>query len=177
MHRSIWRTWLPVIALAACGTEIDQRPRSVQYITEAILAPNCGNAQCHSSFRNAYNYTFDTVEKAREHLLAPEGLVGAITLNNRDEPQGDGVSSFLYAVLTRNVNRMPYDQSLPDADIDLLVRWIDFGAPGAQCNPVKSGPLICVGSKVVECKDSFDYGAVIENCAATGKTCAMGACR
>ena len=175
MHRSIWRIWLPVIALAACGTEIDQRPRSVQYITEAILAPNCGNAQCHSSFRNAYGYTFDTVEKSRQSLLG--SLIGGITLNTRDEPQGDGESSFLFSVLTRSVNRMPYDQPLADADIDLIVRWIDFGAPGAQCNRTQEGPTVCVGRKLVECKESFDYGAVIEDCAVTGKNCMMGMCR
>jgi hypothetical protein len=175
MYRSIWWICLPSIALAACGTENDQRPRSVQYITEAILAPSCGNAQCHSSFRNAQGYTFDTVEKAQQSLVG--GLVGVISLNDRDEPQGEGASSFLYTVLTRSVDRMPYDQPLPDADLDLIERWIDFGAPGAQCNPVMDGGMICVGRKVVECRETFNFGAVIEDCATTGKNCSAGACR
>jgi|SRR6187402_1184229 len=174
MYRSIWRTWLPVIALAACGTENDQRPRSVQYITEAILAPNCGNAQCHSSFRNVEGLAFDTVEEAQRSLV---GLVGGITLNDRDEPQGDGASSRLYIALTRTVDRMPYDQPLPDPDIELIERWIDFGAPGAQCNPVTDGAMICVGRKVVECRPTFDLGAVVVDCARDGKGCSAGACQ
>lgn len=174
MYRSIWRICLPALALAACGTENDQRPRSVQYITEAILAPYCGNAQCHSSFRNAQGYTFDTVEKAQLSLTG--GLVGNIILNGRQEPEGEGASSFLYTVLTRPVDRMPYDQPLPDADLELIERWIDFGAPGAQCNP-NLGAKVCVDKKVVQCQETFNYGEVVEDCAATGKNCSAGACR
>jgi hypothetical protein len=170
MYRLIWLT---AIALAGCGTQNDQRPRTVEYITQAILAPSCGNAQCHSSFRNADGYAFDTVENAQQSLM---GLVGAITLDDRNEPLGDASSSRIIEVLTRTIDRMPYDQPLPDADIELIGRWIDFGAPGAQCDP-RSGAQVCVGKKVVECRPSFSYGAVIQDCAATSQNCAAGACR
>ena len=172
MYRLIW---LSVLTLAACGTEIDQRPRTVEYITEAVLAPNCGNAQCHSSFRNVKGYAFDTVERSQQSLVG--GLVGVIDLNAKDEPQGDHTSSFLVNVLTRAVDRMPYDQGLPEPDLDLINRWIDFGAPGAQCDPGVNGGMVCVGTKSVECLPSFDYGAVVADCAATGKSCSTGVCR
>jgi hypothetical protein len=172
MHRSIW---VLALALAACGTETDQRPRTVQYITEAILAPNCGNAQCHSSFRNVMGYAFDTVEKAQLSLVG--GLVGQITLNAKEEPQGDASSAFLINVLTRTLDRMPYDQPLPEPDIDLIARWIDYGAPGAQCNPAIDNGMICVGSKSVECQKSFELGAVLKDCAAAGMNCSAGVCR
>jgi len=171
MHRLFC---LPAIALIACGTENDQRPRTVEYVTEAILAPSCGNAQCHSSFRNAYGFAFDTVERAQQSLA--NGLVGAITLNTRDEPEGEPASSLLINVLTRTRDRMPYDQPLPEPDINMLRRWIDFGAPGAQCDP-SAGELICVGRKVVECLDTFDYGAVVMDCATMNKNCTAGACQ
>lgn len=170
MYRLIW---IPALALGACGTENDQRPRTVEYITQAILAPNCGNAQCHSSFRNAEGLAFDNVERAQESLV--NGLVGAIGLDDRDEPQGDSTSTLLINVLTRTVDRMPYDQPLPEPDIDLIARWIDFGAPGAQCNPAVA-TKVCLGAKLVECLPSFNYGAV-EDCAALGMTCSSGACR
>jgi hypothetical protein len=172
MHRLIW---VPALALAACGTETDQRPRTVQYITEAVLAPNCGNAQCHSSFRNAMGYAFDTVEKAQQSLVG--GLVGQITLNARDEPEGDASSAFLINVLTRTLDRMPYDQPLPEPDIALIERWIDYGAPGAQCNPAIDSGMICVGTKSVECLKTFDFGAVIQDCVTVGKNCSAGVCR
>jgi hypothetical protein len=172
MHRSIW---LAALALAACGTDNDQRPRTVQYITEAILAPNCGNAQCHSSFSNTFGYAFDTVKTAQQSLVIG-GLVGAISLNARDEPEGDASSSFLINVLTRTVKRMPYDQPLLEADIDLISRWIDFGAPGAQCDPSANNGMVCVDSKSVECLKTYDYGAVVKDCATTNQSCSRGVC-
>lgn len=174
MYRLIWLT---AIALAGCGTENDQRPRTVEYITQAILAPSCGNAQCHSSLFEASGYVFDTVEDAQQGLAG--GLVGVIGLDDRNEPFGEPDESqpgTMMNVLTRTIDRMPWDQPLADADIDLIRRWIEFGAPGAQCNP-SSGDTVCVGKKVVECRPSFDYGAVIQDCGVTGQNCAAGACR
>jgi hypothetical protein len=173
MYRSSWL--LPALALAACGTDNDQRPRTVEYITEAVLAPNCGNAQCHSSFANTSGYAFDTVDRAQRSLVG--GLVGTITLNTRNEPEGDPTSSFLINVLTRTVDRMPYDQPLPAPDRRLIERWIEFGAPGAQCDPTLSEGMVCVGTKVVECQDTYELGAVLKDCAAMSMSCAQGACR
>lgn len=165
--------WLPVLALAvaACGTDDDRRPRSVEYITAAILAPNCGNAQCHSQFRQESGYVLDTVEHARPYLV---GLVAPIELNDRNEPVGDPSQTIMMSVLTREIDPMPYDRPLPDGDLDLIARWIEFGAPGAQCDPSVSNGRVCVGRRVVECKANFDYGGVVETCA---NTCALGACR
>lgn len=171
MYRLIWLPAL-ALALAACGTDNDQRPRTVEYITEAVLAPNCGNAQCHSSFRNAEGYAFDTVERAQQSLV---GLVGAIGLDSKNEPQGDAASSFLVTVLTRSVDRMPYDQPLPQPDIDLIKRWIDYGAPGAMCDPSINSGKLCIGAKSVECAD-FEFASVTD-CAAKGMTCSAGACK
>lgn len=164
--------WIPAIALAACGTEDDRRPRTVEYITQAILAPSCGNAQCHSQFRQELGYAFDTVENARPNLV---GLVGAIQLDDQGEPFGSPADSQMMNVLTRTINPMPYDQPMPDPDQDLIARWIEFGAPGAQCNPALDGGRVCIGKKLHECKATFDYGAQIQDCGAMN--CAAGACR
>ena len=170
MYRWIW---LPALALGACGTENDQRPRTVEYITQAILAPNCGNAQCHSSFRNAEGLAFDNVERAQESLV--NGLVGAIGLDARDEPEGDAASTQLINVLTRTVDRMPYDQPLPEPDIDLIMDWIDTGAKGAQCTPpAANGGPVCVGNRVIECTADFNLGSLQRVCT-TG--CTNGVCQ
>ncbi len=67
MYRLIWRLiWMPAFALAACGAEDYQRPRTVEYITQAILAPNCGNVQCHSALSHEANYKFDTLKDERQ---------------------------------------------------------------------------------------------------------------
>ncbi len=104
------------VALAACDAA-DNRPLTVEYITEAILQPSCGQYTCHSSYRKERGYVFDTVETARESLgriVVPSDLEG----------------SLLNTVLTRKVKRMPYDSPLLDKDIELIQRWIDGGAPG-----------------------------------------------
>ncbi|HEX3477992.1 MAG TPA: hypothetical protein VHT91_23385 [Kofleriaceae bacterium] len=102
-----------VVASAACNQTDNDRPATLQYITEAILQPNCSQDVCHSSYTRTKGYAFDTVAAARQSLSTP-GVV------NTSEPE----SSLLYTVLIRQVKRMPYDAPLPDKDIELILRWI-----------------------------------------------------
>lgn len=159
------------IGLAACGTDDDQRPRTTEYITMAILAPNCGNAQCHSQFRQADGYVFDTVDNARPHLV---DIVGTLSIGTDGVPEGDINSSTLYNVLTREIDRMPYDQPLPDQDIELIQRWIQVGAFGAQCNPARFNARTCVGKTIYVCTDDFNLGNIVQECGAMD--CRDGAC-
>lgn len=118
MVRAMYRlVLLAAAALAACDQTENDRPPTIEYITAAILQPSCGQATCHSSFRRAEGYAFDTLEEARKSLA---GLVIA----------GDVEGSFLNTVLTRTVKRMPYDAPLQNKDIALIQRWIDEGAIG-----------------------------------------------
>lgn len=112
------------LALAACGTSEDDRPATLQYITVAILQPSCGNAQCHSSFRRAEDYAFDTVEEAKDsintyNLVVPMEPEDSRLYQVLVSPGGDG-----------NIARMPYDQPLSDIDVALIHEWITAGAPG-----------------------------------------------
>jgi len=106
-----------VVASAACDQTDNDRPATVEYITEAILQPSCSQYVCHSSFARVKGYAFDTVEESRKSLSQ---LVVA----------GDAEASLLSIVLTRNVKRMPYDSPLPNKDIELIQTWITSGAPG-----------------------------------------------
>jgi hypothetical protein len=126
------------LVAGACGSETDDRPATLAYITDAILAPSCASAECHSAFRAQVGDVFDTVEAARR-TIAGNGLV-RYPLDVVDPSQ-----SLLIRTLTvgapsildpssGNV-RMPYDAPLPDADIDLIRAWIAAGAQGAQCEP------------------------------------------
>lgn len=122
MYRAVFAGAL--LALGACGELEDDRPPTLEYVTEAILAPNCGNAQCHSSFRRAEDYAFDTVDEARDSINTYVLVVG-----------GEPDSSLLYQVLVSpggdgNVPRMPWDQPMPDRDVELIRRWIERGAQG-----------------------------------------------
>ncbi len=118
------RLVVAALALAACGTTNDDRPKTLEYITVSILQPSCGVAQCHGSFHRAVDYAFDTVEEARDSILTYQLVV-------EEEPE----SSLLYQVLISpggdgNTPRMPYDQPLADADVALIHDWIAAGAEG-----------------------------------------------
>jgi len=106
-----------VVALAACDQTDNDRPATVEYITEAILQPSCSQYVCHSSFARVKGYAFDTVDEARKSL-------SLIVIPN------DAEASLLSIVLTRAVKRMPYDSPLPNKDIELIQTWIANGAPG-----------------------------------------------
>jgi hypothetical protein len=115
-----------VAALSACGTATDDRPTTLENVTSSVLAPNCANAQCHSSFRQVKGYVFDTAEHTKVSI-EQNGLVAP----------SDPDASLLYLVLVspggENASpRMPYDQPLPDVDVALIRRWIAEGAEGLQ---------------------------------------------
>src|SRR4051794_37428458 len=99
-----------VVALTACSQTENDRPLTVEYITEAILQPSCSQYVCHSSFTRVKSYAFDTVEESRKSLAR------LVTPGSPD--------SLLLTVLTRTVKRMPYDSPLPNKDIELIQDWV-----------------------------------------------------
>jgi hypothetical protein len=116
MVRGMYRLVLvAAIAVMACDQTDNNRPATVEYLTEAILEPNCAQDVCHSSYRREKGYAFDTVEISRQSLRS--------LVNPVDPP-----SSLLYIVLTRKIRRMPYDSPLPDKDIELILRWLQTNA-------------------------------------------------
>ncbi|HEY1553217.1 MAG TPA: c-type cytochrome domain-containing protein [Kofleriaceae bacterium] len=110
------------IALTACGTEPDSRPATIDYIVDAVLAPQCAVAGCHTAASQAHGYAFDTVDDtlAAFHSSRDQLLV--------DPGQPD--ESELYVVLISSDKPMPPAWTLPHADIELVKTWIDDGAPG-----------------------------------------------
>jgi hypothetical protein len=113
--------------LAACGTEPDPRPATFPEIVDAILVPECGRAACHSTATKSHDLAFDTLDNARAALMTTQGRRGA---NQKMVVPGDSASSRLVTVLDDSQRIMPPDQPLADADIALIARWIDAGAPG-----------------------------------------------
>jgi len=157
----------------ACGTT-DDRPRTLAYITETILAPTCASAECHSAFKQQVGDEFDTVDAARRSIVS-NGLV-------LPDDVADPSRSFLIQSLTVGTLslldpksglkvRMPYDAPMPDADIALIEAWIADGAPNAQCLADTQGQaciLKHVGtttvSQVVKCSADGNAGNVVTTC-------------
>ncbi len=120
---------LAALAVGACGGE-DDRPATLEYITAAILVPSCAAAQCHSAFTQAEGLDFSSVAAARKTITE----FGLITQDDTGTT-GDPDASLLFLVLVSPggdgfVSRMPWDRPMPNADIALIQRWIEDGAPG-----------------------------------------------
>jgi cytochrome c551/c552 len=175
MHRLVLASAL----LAACGSA-DDRPPTLDYIVENILAPSCAAAQCHSAFRQQVGDQFDTVAAARRSIVV-NGLV------HFPDEVADPSHSLLIRVLTVGATsvldpsignvRMPYDSAIPDADVELIAAWIAGGAHGAQCLPNAQNrgcqvrTVMVLGQPqteyaVVACNDS-EAGAILQVCGPT----------
>ncbi len=120
------RCWYLVVALVACGTTTDNRPIDARYITEAILAPTCGAAQCHSTFSQNRGDVFDTLEGMRRSIVNN----GLVVLDSTAFDPADPPSAALIQWVTKidplglGIGRMPYDAPMPNEDVYLLERWI-----------------------------------------------------
>jgi hypothetical protein len=170
MHRF---AWFGALLASACGNVTDDRPPTLEYITEAILAPSCATAECHSAFKAQVGDVFDTPAATRRTIVGNQLIVFP-------DDMLDPHNSFLIQSLTVGVQslldpaaglvRMPYDAPMPDADIQLIERWIALGVPGAQCesNAQNLGcraRSVAGGTEysVVECVDG-NFGATITVC-------------
>lgn len=156
----------------ACGAT-DDRPRTLAYITDTILAPTCASAECHSAFKRQVGDQFDTVDATRRSIVSN----GLVLPDNVADPSGSlliqsltvGAASIL-SPGSGNV-RMPYDAPMPDADIALIEAWIADGAPNAQCLVDTRGHA-CITkhmdattvSQVVECSADGNASNVVTTC-------------
>lgn len=162
------------IALAGCAST-DDRPQTLEYITMSILAPNCGTAACHSTFKQEQGYVFDTVSEARRTIIG-KSLVELP--DDRAMPEQSrliqvieiGFPSVLFPG-SGNI-RMPYDKPMPNEDVVLMKNWIKAGADGAQCIPEEGDQ--CAGNNVVACEPNGNLGIVPKETCAT--TCQNGVC-
>ena len=107
---------LGLLVVAGCGTSPDPRPVTFEVVTFEILAPTCGQAQCHSSSTNTAGLAFDTLEASRQ----------AFTGGGRH----GGVRQIQSTITTTGGKRMPPDAPLNQEDIDLFNAWVAQGTPG-----------------------------------------------
>jgi hypothetical protein len=107
------------LALAtACGTTPDERPVTIEVVSLSILAPTCGQVQCHSTSTHLQGYAFDTFDAARASL---KKLV---------QPGNPDRSKLIDVMTDDGGDRMPPDSPVNDEDIALITEWIRVGAPG-----------------------------------------------
>ena len=103
---------LAVLLASACGTTPDERPVTFEFVTLAVLAPSCGQVQCHSTSSKINGYAFDTLEAARETMNRLSG------------------NKLLNVLTDTGENKMPPDAPMAEEDIALIQAWVDAGRPG-----------------------------------------------
>lgn len=172
MSRLLW----PLVLLGACGTTTDDRPLTVQYITEAILAPSCGAAQCHSTFAGNRFDIFDTVIGSRSSIVDN----GLIVLDSQQYDPNTPQNAVLIQWLTQTdpqglgIGRMPYDAPMPNEDVRLLEKWIQGGAKGAQCDPNLNNGMACNNTTLMKCGPDWNFSTVVQACPTS---CSGGVCQ
>jgi len=170
------RVAISLLLVAACGTT-DDRPLTVEYVTAGVLTPTCGAAQCHSTFSQNQSDVFDTVEGARSSLIR-NGLVRFDSALRYDpaNPVNSDLIQWITQIdpLGRGIGRMPWDAPMPNEDIVYLEKWIQAGAPGAQCDPQANGGMACNDKTVVTCNSDWTFGAQVMTCP---NNCAAGTCQ
>lgn len=130
-----------LFALAACGSDTE-RPDSIEYVTQSILQPTCGVANCHSTMVQADGLVLDNVDAVglmirrdlTDHInrLIASGTRDDQPLSTRlrwKAEYGDAIVS------------MPLDAPMPDTDIDTVLQFLADGAPGA-CDSTVVGACI-----------------------------------
>lgn len=120
------RRVLLVGALAlASGCADTEPPPTFEYIVTAVLAPSCASASCHNSMTMREDLAFDTVEATR----ASFDRKGLVPVGGTDEPDNTQLVGVLIVEAGDEfIPRMPIDSPMPDADINLIRRWIIDGA-------------------------------------------------
>ena len=118
------RWLLAATLLAACGTTPDDRPKTFEAVTFEVLAPHCGQVQCHSTFTMNEGYAFDTLDAARRSLRADPNT------NNLCVTAGDPCDLLSVLNGTDERERMPPDVPLATEDREYLLGWIADGAAG-----------------------------------------------
>jgi hypothetical protein len=125
---------LSAVALVGCGGE-DNRPAVWSYISPAIMQPNCATSSCHSKVAAVAGLDFSTAEEGLKGLTKQKlpndmGSDGRQLITRQLILPGNPEESHMLNMLkARGTWRMPPDRPLPEADIDLVERWILTGAP------------------------------------------------
>lgn len=142
---------LAAIAFGAIGlpgcSATDDRPALWEYISPAIVQPNCATSSCHSRAAAVAGLDFSDPERGYVSLTGlwvwivdPNGTAdqgcrpvnGTVACQRPNRPMvtpfDPAQSRVVNMLRARGAPRMPPDRPIPEADIALIERWILNGA-------------------------------------------------
>jgi hypothetical protein len=103
---------------AGCGSQGDDRPATWEYISTAIVQPNCATANCHSNLAQSSGVELDRINRGYDALISRFFVI----------PGHPEDSSLMLLLNGQGSRRMPPDFPLAQQDIDLIAQWITNGA-------------------------------------------------
>jgi hypothetical protein len=109
-----------VVALfvTGCGSATDGRPPQWSFISATITEPSCATVNCHSASTQRAGLDLSARDVGYNRLIG--GLY--VVPGNADQ------SSLMVWLTAGGSLRMPPDNPLSDADIQLIETWINDGA-------------------------------------------------
>lgn len=114
---------LTVAASAGCGGTKDERPPEWSFISATIIEPSCATVNCHSAITKQSGLDLSNAQIGYQTLV--KNSSGMTYFVNPGYPQYSPLITRLNAVGSL---RMPPDNPLPQADIELIENWISDGA-------------------------------------------------
>lgn len=130
MHTSRF-VFIAVVAAVAGGCADSTRPARWSYIHAAIIQPSCTTAGCHSALTAIAGVNLSEREGAYTILtgrLCGEPPSSLEPPRNYVTPFSPETSKLYHQLVGENTDVMPPDSPLPDAEIEIVARWIEDGA-------------------------------------------------
>ena len=184
MVRLLVASALLAAAGGCVGEDVPEyRPLELDYLTQAVFAPSCGTAQCHSSFKREATNVFDNPEGVRSSLVI-NGLVS--TDSGKYDPENAKDADLIHWISetvpfgVEGNTRMPLDAPLPNRDVKLLIEWIEHKAPGAQCNPDQNNGKACTfdaSHRYVVATCGADWNLDMSTAVPCTTGCVLGQCQ
>ena len=107
------------IVVTGCGGATDDRPARWSFISATITEPSCATVNCHSAITHQGGVDLSARAIGYQSLVPTYFVFPG-------NPQDSPVVNLMNAV---GSIRMPPDNPLPQADIQLIETWIADGAP------------------------------------------------
>jgi hypothetical protein len=149
---------IAIACTMGCGGSTDNRPAVWEYISPAIFQPNCATVSCHSQASAIAGLDFSTMQRGYTSLtglwvwivdmngtaaMGCKQVDGTIVCQRGERPlvtpYDPSQSLIVHMLRAQGAARMPPDRPLPEADIELVERWILNGATWAGSSPFDAG--------------------------------------
>lgn len=114
---------------AGCGSAKEDRPPQWSFISATIIEPSCATVNCHSAITHQGGVDLSNRQIGFETLV---NTMGSSTADGGGTfyvlPKYPEYSSLITLLNAVGSIRMPPDNPLPQADIELISSWISDGA-------------------------------------------------